>query len=403
MRIPVDEAAARVREALAHGIGFERTVMFHDLDRMRARLDELRGAFPADALHAVAIKANPLLEVLRAVVDAGFGLEAASFEEVALAQAAGCPPDRLVYDSPAKTDAELSAALGQGMWVNVDSEAELDRVAALGGTASGRVGLRVNPGVGAGTIAATSTVQRGGRFGVPLEHAAAALARHPWVGGLHVHTGSQGVGLALIEAAVAATAREARDLGLAWVDVGGGIPVRYTARDPEPPGYPEWGATLAPHCTGLRILTEAGRSVQAGCGFTVTRVEAVKTVQGRPMLVVHAGADLFLRWVYASQSWDHEVVLLDAQGREKPGGDGPADVVGPLCFAGDVLARSRALPPAEPGDLLLVRDTGAYTLSMWSRHCSRGLPAVWGVDRGALRPLHAGERPADVVAFWSLR
>ena len=45
-------------------------------------------------------------------------------------------------------------------------------------------------------------------------------------------------------------------------------------------------------------------------------------------------------------------------------------------------------------------DTGAYTLSMWSRHCSRGLPPVWGLDGGDVERLFAGESPQDVVRFW---
>ena len=66
-----------------------------------------------------------------------------------------------------------------------------------------------------------------------------------------------------------------------------------------------------------------------------------------------------------------------------------------------LLARNRALPAAERGDLLLVRDCGAYTLAMWSRHCNRGLPATWGYRDDGVRLLHAGESPEDVVGFWS--
>ena len=58
---------------------------------------------------------------------------------------------------------------------------------------------------------------------------------------------------------------------------------------------------------------------------------------------------------------------------------------------------------AQPGDLLLIRDTGAYTLSMWSRHCSRGLPPTWGYRARNLTQLHRGEQPQDVVDFWSMK
>jgi diaminopimelate decarboxylase len=59
------------------------------------------------------------------------------------------------------------------------------------------------------------------------------------------------------------------------------------------------------------------------------------------------------------------------------------------------------LPAISPGDFVIVRDVGAYTLSTWSRHCSRGLPLVLGHDGEELSVLKAAETAGDVVAFWS--
>jgi len=403
-RSPVDDVArvlAQARAADAFGPS-TRAALFHDLDRIEARLAELTAAFPPDTLHAVAIKANPLVALIERVVAAGAGLEAASLEEVALARAAGCPPERIVYDSPAKTVEELRHALELGIWINADSGAELERLAALGAPGRARVGLRVNPGLGAGRIAATSTVGRASHFGVPQTEAEALVRRHPFVTGLHVHAGSQGCPLELLADAVRATAEVAEALDLDWLDVGGGIPVRYTDADPEPPTFADWARALAdvPGFGRRRLLTEPGRSIHAGAGWALSRIEAVKPVEGVATLVVHLGADLLLRRAYRPSDWDHELVVLDPDGRPRDGPLVPTNVVGPLCFSGDRLAERRPLAPASPGDLLLVRDTGAYTLSMWSRHCSRGLPACWGYRRDELQPLHPGERPGDVVAFW---
>jgi diaminopimelate decarboxylase len=75
-----------------------------------------------------------------------------------------------------------------------------------------------------------------------------------------------------------------------------------------------------------------------------------------------------------------------------------------LCFAGDIIARDVMLPPIETGDWILIRDVGAYTLSMWSHHCSRGIPAVLGYEPGHKSPLRVLRKPEtvdDVVRFWS--
>lgn len=382
-----------------------RSLLVHDLTRMRARIHTLIEAFPPDTLHAVAVKANPLVEVLRRVVDAGAGLEAASWEEVALARAAGCPGDRIVFDGPAKTDDELRQALALGVWLNADHADELARLHALGAPGAAKVGVRVNPQLGAGSIDFTSTVSRSSKFGVPLDQAEELVRRFPFISGLHVHTGSQGCGLDLLSEAARRTSEVVDRLGLQWLDVGGGLPVRYTDADPEPPTIAAWADALSQTASWgrHRLLTELGRTVHAGCGIALSRIEAVKEIAGEPVVVVHLGADFLLRRVYRPNDWDHELVVLDPQGRPRGGEGQPTTVAGPLCFAGDVLARGRKLPPAQPGDLLLIRDVGAYTLAMWSRHCSRGMPAVWGMDGGEPVELFAGESPQDVVSSWSLR
>jgi len=42
-----------------------------------------------------------------------------------------------------------------------------------------------------------------------------------------------------------------------------------------------------------------------------------------------------------------------------------------VCESGDFLAKDRALPPVQPGDLLAVFTAGAYAMSMASQYNSR--------------------------------
>lgn len=108
-----------------------------DVTGIRASAAALRRAFDAvtapgtPVLHAFAVKATPLVPVLRLLREAGIGAEVASAGELALARAAGVPPKRTVLDSPAKTPAELREALALGIAVNADNPQELDRIDAL--------------------------------------------------------------------------------------------------------------------------------------------------------------------------------------------------------------------------------------------------------------------------------
>jgi diaminopimelate decarboxylase len=116
--------------------------------------------------------------------------------------------------------------------------------------------------------------------------------------------------------------------------------------------------------------------------------------------VIHLGADAFIRTALRPEEWFHEVEVFDPEGRPKSGPLTEWSIAGPLCFSGDFVARQRLLPPIEPGDVIAIRDTGAYTLSMWSRYNSRLAPAVYGFDGGALRLLKARETTGDILHFW---
>lgn len=418
-RISIEETATIVRAVRRHhGLGQSASVIIHHMDLMRARLAALQAAFPEGTLHAVAIKANPLLEILREIVRRGCGLEAASIEEVQLALAADCPAEHIVFDSPAKTPEEIEQALCWGVHLNVDNFDELERVAAVRSLVESKsvVGLRINTMVGSGTIRHTSVSKTGSKFGVSWmcdrPQVIAAFDRYSWLSGLHTHVGSQGCDLQLLveaasrisilrQAIMEETGRE-----VPYIDLGGGLPTSYCTGTtaPTPAQYrslldKQVPALFAPE---VSLITEFGRAVHANCGIAASRVEYVKPSQC--LAVIHLGADFLLRRVYCPQDWLHEIFVLDRRGFPKTGKPTPITIVGPLCFAGDIVASDILLPPIEEGDWIVIRDVGAYTLSMWSRHCSRAIPPVLGYDphlTEKLRVLRHGETANDVVRFWS--
>jgi diaminopimelate decarboxylase len=402
----------------------QRAIVFHDLEALRNRLQLLKDAFditPRGApLHAVAIKANPIVAVLKEVVAAGGGLEAASLEEVSLALAAGCPPKRVVYDSPAKRPEEIRQALKWGVNLNADSADELARIDTCWDPTRRApwVALRINPEVGAGTVAATSVATAHSKFGIPisagLENLLTLFRQYGWLTGLHVHVGSQGCALELLVEGVRRAMELRRELHqrlgreqIRVVDIGGGLPWNYSPQDhaPSPADYVRRLRQKVPELFDgdVQLVTELGRAVQAGCGWAASRVEYVKSAGGQPLAVIHLGADFLLRPVYQPSDWHHEISLFDAQGQPKQGPRHPVSVVGPLCFAGDILAVGRHLPHVAVGDWLVLHDVGAYAIAMWSRHCSRAMPPVVGHEGPGprLRMLLTGESLTDVQACWS--
>jgi len=421
-RIAPGAIAAVVRQAMAAGYlsPEEPALIGHDLGMLAGRFEHLRAQFPPGTLHAVAVKANPLVGVLKGLVEAGAGLETASRGEIHLALAAGCPPERIVYDSPAKTEVELAFALKRGVHLNADNAEEVRRLAGLRESipSTSTLGLRVNPLVGEGRIALTSVAGRTSKFGMPLEPEALhpLLAAHPWISALHLHVGSQGCPVELLVSAVKRTFEVVKSLNarlgrrqVTVLDIGGGLPTSYAdaAPGPELADYVRALRAEVPELFdgSVRLVTEFGRALQVNCGWAVSRVEYVKALPETRLAVVHLGADFMLRTAYHPKDWPHGFAVLDGEGQPKSTeGASPWTLAGPLCFAGDVIGRDVMLPAMEPGDLLVIRDVGGYTLGMYSRYCSRELPAVLGYDGRQATPdfrvLRARETPEDVVAFW---
>ena len=425
------EAQGRVlARALREGAlepGVDTAAVFYDLDDLERRVRALQAAFPPESLHAVAIKANPLVAVLRRLGVWGCGLEAASWPEVALARAAGVKPARIVYDSPAKTRAELEQALRAGIYINADSLAELERLDELITAQPGpsRIGLRLNPQVGEGAIAYTSTATVRSKFGEPLGEREAqirqAFLRYAWLRGVHVHVGSQGYPMTrlidgirrVLDFALSVNAdAPAEEPRVTTIDVGGGLAVALTGEQ-EAEGIPAYAERLRMACPELfggrfQLITEFGRALYTHAGWIAARVEYVKEAPGLRIAILHAGADLLLRECYLPEDWRRDVAVCDARGWLK-GGTGPQAqaleptlLAGPLCFSGDTLGGPRRLPRIEAGDYVIVRDTGAYTLGMWSRYNSRQMPRVIGYagPQGAFCELKARESVDDVVRFW---
>lgn len=378
---------------------------FVDLAGVRAAVAELHRAWPAGlrVLHAFAAKANCLVPVLRLLREQGLGCEVASPGELEQALAAGFEPDRIVLDSPVKTRSELLRALTLGVAVNVDNFEELARVDELRADRLGadrpsasRLGVRINPQVGTGSIEAMSTAGLTTKFGIPLadpgsrERLLAAYADRPWLRWVHVHVGSQGVPLELTGAGVAAAVALADEVNrnrpgqVEGIDVGGGLAVDFAA-DTERAGFDDHVAALRAAAPTLfdgryRVVTEFGRSLLAKNGFIASRVEYTKTAGGRPIALTHAGAQVATRTVFAPDAWPLRVLAYDGDGHPSAAAPVVQDVAGPCCFAGDLLARGRELPLLAAGDLVVVPDTGAYYFSTHFDYNSLPTPPVHGFD-----------------------
>jgi diaminopimelate decarboxylase len=353
-----------------------------DLDAASARASGWRDALPG-ALVAFAVKANPDPALLRRLAADAIGAEVVGPVELALVRRAGFPPDRIVVNGVGQTDDDLRAALGTGALVNAESIGGLDALLAGG---PGRIGLRINPAIDAGTHPHLATGASSSKFGIGLDELAGATAAIRSAGraleSIGAHIGSNVDALEPFQQLAILLASLADEHGVERIDLGGGF-----AGDPR-----AYADAVVPHLPGTdRVVVEPGRGIVADAGWLVTRVVRV---QSRGHLVADAGMTELIRpMLYGA----YDPVRLIAPGAGVPGRRWT--LAGPICEAGDLLATDLELGEAAgEGALLAIERVGAYGLAMASGYNGRLRPAQAVIEDGRARLSRRRETLEDVVA-----
>ncbi len=367
-------------------------------------IDAAFGSHP-HALH-YALKANSTLAIARLLRELGSAADANSIWEIELARKAGFDPGSIVFTGVGKSRAELECAVPLGLKaINVESAGELARVEAIasGLGRSVRVAIRINPDVDARSHPHISTGLKINKFGLPIDEARAlfrSLRDRPLLTlvAIHVHVGSQittTAPLGRAAARVAELAGEVKALGiqLEYLDLGGGLGISYDGS--RVPTAEEYVSTLveATRTSGLPIVIEPGRSIAGAAGTLVARVIDLKSrTDDSRFAVLDAGMTELMRPALYGAFHAIEPV------RPRAGAHTSYEVVGPVCESTDVIGRDRLLPPIEVGDLVAIRDAGAYGSAMASNYNRRPMPAEVLVDGGAWRVIRRRQTIEDMTA-----
>ena len=398
-------------------------VLVLDEDDLRARCRAWRTAFdgwPSGGDVAYAGKAFLSKAVVRIVAEEGLGLDVCTGGELAVALAAGFPPDRLWFHGNNKSVAELTRAVAAGLrTVVLDSFEELVRLAAIAERAGvrQRVYVRVTPGVEAHTHEYVQTGQEDQKFGFSLASGAAAEAVRRVLGlpsleltGVHCHIGSHifdthGFSLAahrMVE--LLAAVRDEHGIELPELDLGGGHGIAYTAAD-DP-------MSIADHAAGLRTIVEkecaaAGLAVprvvvepgRAVIGPTTVTLYEVGTVKELPGLRTYVSVDGGMSDNIRTALYDarYTAVLASRASTAEPRN---VTLCGKHCESGDIVVHDVPMPAdLAPGDLVAVPASGAYHRSMASNYNHVPRPPVVAVKDGVARVLVRRETEHDLLAL----
>ncbi len=367
--------------------GLQTPFYYYDTRLLQDTLDAVKDQLqdrPTWRMH-YAVKANHNPVLLRQIAASGFGADCVSGGEVQAALDAGFRASDIVFAGVGKADWEILLGLEKGIGrFNVESSAELRVIAQLAAEKGvvAPVSLRVNPDIGAHTLAGITTGLAENKFGIyhgMVDDVAREALSLPSIRfcGLHFHIGSQILEMpdfaALCNRINELTDRlEKEGIPVSDINVGGGLGIEYE----HPNHFPiaDFASYFDTYKRGLRsdrpVHFELGRAIIAPCGTLITRVLYVKEGLAKRFAIVDAGMNDLVR--PAMYHAVHRIENLSSDGPELS-----YDVVGPCCESSDVFGKDILLNECHRGDIIAIRSAGAYGQSMASQYNCRPLAPAY--------------------------
>lgn len=355
---------------------------FYAYDRklVQQRIADVRATFPPEIKLHYSVKANPMPELVSFMSRLVDGIDVASGGELGIALASGTSPEAISFAGPGKQLAELRQAVSSGILINIESFREIELLAGiekeLGKRA--RIAVRINPNF---ELKGSGMKMGGGPkpFGVDAEQVPALLTRVTELQldleGFHLYTGSQ----CLNAEAICEALRQSFELAVAMaayapqaikhVNLGGGFGIPLFPGDlhldlsPIGNTLAQLVARAATELPNAELVIELGRYLVGEAGIYVARVVDRKVSRGQIFLVLDGGLNHHLA---ASGNFGQVIrknYPVAIGNRMADTMLETASIVGPLCTPLDLLADRIELPIAQPGDLVVIFQSGAYGAS----------------------------------------
>ena len=359
------------------------------------------------------IKSNSNQAILKLMNSLDIGADVVSVGELKRALEAGFDPKKIIFEGVGKSEQDLLYAMHKNIrLINTES---LEEIKLLDNLANEKnkivdIGVRLNPDVDGETLSKISTGKKTDKFGIEFENLDKIIklvksCKNLNLIGISCHIGSQ---ISKIEAyrntfsqmKMAANKFIESGINIKHVDLGGGFHVKYEESDPD--FNIEMVKEELDNCftqTNYELSFEPGRYLIAEAGFTVTSIVTIKNNGGINYLIVDAGMNTLIR--PAMYGAHHEILAIDVKSEEIM----DYAIAGPICESSDVFLKNIKLAKQKIGNLLVIKNTGAYGKVMSSNYNSRQLPSEILINNDNYAIIYSPEKiekiiEADIIPSW---
>ena len=359
------------------------------------------------------VKANSNQAILKLMNSLGIGADVVSVGELKRSLDAGFPPNKIIFEGVGKSKEDLIYAIQKNIrLINTESleEIKLLQKLALEKNKIIDIGVRLNPNIDGGTISKISTGKKTDKFGIEINEIEKIVnlisnCNNLNLIGISCHIGSQISNIdayknTFIEMKKAADKFMASGINIKHVDLGGGFHVSYGKNDPKfriEDVKSELDSQF--NSSKYELSFEPGRYLIAEAGILVTSIINTKENGGVNYLIVDAGMNTFVRPAMYDAHHDIETIT------KKTDNSIQYTVAGPICESTDIFARNILLSKQTVGDILIIRNTGAYGKVMSSTYNTRSLPAEVLVNKENFAMIYIPEKiekniEEDIIPSW---
>ena len=359
------------------------------------------------------IKSNSNQAILKLMNSLDIGADVVSVGELKRALEAGFDPNKIIFEGVGKSEQDLLYAMHKNIrLINTES---LEEIKLLDNLANEKnkivdIGVRLNPDVDGETLSKISTGKKTDKFGIEFENLDKIIKLVKSCKNLNLisiscHIGSQ---ISKIEAykntfsqmKMAANKFIESGINIKHVDLGGGFHVKYEESDPD--FNIEMVKEELDNCftqTNYELSFEPGRYLIAEAGVIVTSIVTIKNNGGINYLIVDAGMNTLIR--PAMYGAHHEILAIDVKSEEIM----DYAIAGPICESSDVFLKNIKLAKQKIGNLLVIKNTGAYGKVMSSNYNSRQLPSEILINNDNYAIIYSPEKiekiiEADIIPSW---
>lgn len=371
-------------------------------EKILLQYDKLRSAFPGSHVKIkYALKALNNTNILHLLKKAGAGLDAVSIYEVQLGLHAGFSPSEILFTPNGVSFDELKAGVDLGVSINIDNISTLEQ---FGHEYGNKIPccIRLNPHIVAGGNVHIQTGHIDSKFGISihqLRHVMRIVEKENMrINGLHMHTGSD-----ILDAGVFVRGAEllfeaaTSFKDLEFIDFGSGFKVAYK-EDDVTTDVDELGKVITERFENfckeygrkLELWFEPGKFLVSEAGYLLVKVNVVKQTTATVFAGVDSGQNHLIRPMFYD-AYHHIVNISNPNGTPRI-----YTVVGNICET-DTFAWDRKLNEVREGDILCIKNAGAYGYTMSNNYNSRPRPAEVLIYNGKAHIIRKQETLDDLT------